>query len=64
MSISTIQFPSLLFGSCWIFITIAQDITHDVAAFNFTATIISNKNRAELEERFRGMVHIYSETKQ
>lgn len=60
-AVPTFIFLSLVFGSCWLFIFIAEDITQDVAAFNFTA---SNENQRELTKRFCDTVQIHSDAKQ
>lgn len=60
-----IQFLNLVFGSCWLFIFMADDITQDVVAFNIaTMTTTSHENRTDLTKRFCDMVHIYSDAKQ
>lgn len=42
----------------------AEDITQDVAAFNFTVWTPSNASCGELEKRFRGIVEIHLDAKQ
>lgn len=59
-----IQFCNFFFGSCWLFIFIAEDITQDVAGFNFIATTSTGQNCGELSKRFRDMVQIHSDAKQ
>lgn len=60
-----IQFLNLVFGSCWLFIFIAEDITQDVIEFNlFVAEATSNEDRTECTKRFRGMVQVYTDAKQ
>lgn len=61
-----VQFLNLVFGSCWLFVFIAEDITKDVFAFNIIAKAktTSNENHTELTKCFRDMVQIYSEAKQ
>lgn len=60
-----IQFTNLIFGSCWLFIFIAEDITEDVAAFNIASVARKpNGNRAKLTKRFCDLVQTYSDAKQ
>lgn len=63
-SCANFQFLNLLFGSCWLFMFIAEDITQDVIAFNNMAKTASNENCTELIKRFCDMVQIYSDVKQ
>lgn len=66
-SMITVSFPflNMIFGSCWIFIVIAGDITNDVAAFNDTVEILSStSDRAESLERIRDIIQNCSDAKQ
>lgn len=58
------QFLYLVFGSCWLFIFIAQDITQEVVAFNILVKRKSDDNRVELIKYLCDMVHIHSDAKQ
>lgn len=67
-------FLNFLFGSCWLFIDMAEDITKDLAAFS--ADVKSTEKRAELVERrrrrrrrqlverFCDIIQLYSDAKQ
>lgn len=41
----------------------AEDITQDVAAFNFIVSTTSNESCGELKKRFRDTVEIYTDAK-
>lgn len=58
------QSTNFVFGSCWLFICIIEDIAQDVFAFNSFATTTSHKNRVELTKSFSGIVQINSDVKQ
>lgn len=60
----TIEMPffTFFFGSCWLFVFIADDITRDLVAFNKGEVV--NKNRAEKVTRFCDIIRIYSDAKQ
>lgn len=58
------QFFNLLIGSCWLLISIAEDITQDVIAFNIAAKTTTNQHRTELRKRFCRMVQIHSDANQ
>lgn len=58
-----IQFLNFVFGSCWLFIFIAEDIGQDVDAFNSIAKTASRENHAELTKRFRDIVQTYTDAK-
>lgn len=59
------QFLNLVFGSCWLFIVIAEDITQDVVEFNIVVgTSSANTNHTELMKRFCDMVQTHSDAKQ
>lgn len=56
---------NIIFGSSWLFIVIAEDITNDVAKFNAnTIKITKNCDRAELMERFCYIIQNYSDAKE
>lgn len=58
-------FFDMIFGSCWLFIVIAQDITDDVIAFNKTVNAIENTERiAKLMEEFSDLITYYLDAKQ
>lgn len=61
-------FYMYLFGSCWLFISMADDIAMDVTAFNLdlnTETETSSaKRRAELIGNFFAIVLIYAHAKE
>lgn len=58
------QFQNIFFGSVWLFIVIATDITQDVAAFNFNVATKSNKNRKELTKQFCYVLQLCLDAKQ
>lgn len=58
------QFPNLVFGTCWLFIFIAEDITMEVDAFNVDVKRSLGRNRAKLTKRFCDMVQLYWDAKQ
>lgn len=58
-----VQFLSLVFGSCWFFIFITNDINRDLAAFK-TAIETPNENQSDLTKRFCNLVQIYSDVKE
>lgn len=57
------QFPNLVFGTCWLFIFIAEDITMEVDAFNVDVKRSLGRNRAKLTKRFCDMVQLYWDAK-
>lgn len=57
-----LHFVNLIFGSCWLFIIMAKDITKDIAAFNVAAKA-TNGNRMEISKRFCDMIQIHSDVK-
>lgn len=59
-----IQFLNIVFGSCWLFIFVAEDIIQDVDAFNTSIKAISNESHTELTKRFCDLLRIYSDAKQ
>lgn len=62
-AITIAQFLTLVFGSCWLFMFMAEDITQDVVAFNFIATTATDENCAELMSQFCDLVQIYTDAK-
>lgn len=57
------QFTSFAFGSCWLFIFMAKDITRDLDAFN--ADVKKSKGKqAELMGRFCDGIQMFSDAKQ
>lgn len=58
------QILSLIFGSCWLFICMAEDITQDVVEFSFIVTTSTDENRTELSKRFCDLIQIYSDAKE
>lgn len=62
---TAMSFFSIIYGSNWIFIVIAEDITNDVTAFNdSTAKVPKDSDRAELMEHFCNIVQCYLDAKQ
>lgn len=58
---------NIIFGSSWLFIIIAGDITNDVAAFNNSVKILVKaklNERVQLMKRFCDITRNYSDTKQ
>lgn len=62
--IVAVAFLNFVFGSCWLFIVIADDITNDVGRFNDIIAIRDTDDRMELMERFRDIVEHYADAKQ
>lgn len=58
------QFLNFVFGACWLFIFIVEDITKDVAGFSNVITTIKDEDRSKLTERFCHIVQIFSDAKQ
>lgn len=63
------QFISAVFGSCWLFIFITEDMTNDVFAFNVAAAEKAireheHEHDGELRRRFCDLVQVYSDAKQ
>lgn len=59
-----LQFLNFIFGSCWLFIFIAEDLTKDSTAFNDAITKKDDANDAELTKQFCDLVQIYLDAKQ
>lgn len=53
---------SFLFGSCWLFVEMVNDITHDLAHFEGNETIDWNKPSMKLH--FMNSIQLYSDVKQ
>lgn len=61
----SIIFFNLIFGSSWLFIFMAEDITNDLTVFNaYSETTEATENRAEKTKRFCVTIQLYSDTKQ
>lgn len=63
-AITTTVFFYLIFGSCWLFIYIAEDTTKDLAAFNSDITSNAWKKRPESMKSFCEIVQLYTDAKQ
>lgn len=70
---SIVPFFSYLFGSCWLFLFVADDITKDLTAFNidvitteraFTTRTLDTLNCAELMNKFCATIRIYTHAKE
>lgn len=59
-----IQCFGIVFGSCWIFIVIANDITNDMATVNKIVKIHEDIDSADLMKRFCNLIQEYSGAKQ
>lgn len=63
-----ILFLGIVFGSSWLFIVIAEDITYDVIAFNNLVTTLktedNDSDHAELIKRFCDIIQQYMDAKQ
>lgn len=57
------QLLNLIFGLCWLFILIAEDITEDLITFNDDVKT-AHENRAQLKKSFCDLVHVYSDAKE
>lgn len=64
MTIFILQFLNFVFGSCWLFNFIAEDITQDIAGFNFIVRTTSDGDRTGLTKHFCNIVQIYSDVKE
>lgn len=53
---------SFFFGSCWLFIFVADDITKDLSTFN--AGKVKNGNRVVKLKRFCDIIQVYTDAKQ
>lgn len=64
--ISTTVFFNIIFGSCLLFIVIAEDIANDVAAFNNTIQTLKNRDgdRAKVMGHFCDIVQQYADVNQ
>lgn len=58
-----VQFFCFFFGSCWLFISIANDITKELTDFNVVVKS-SDGNHPKLTKRFCDLVQVYSDAKQ
>lgn len=54
VTLAVIPFYCILFGSCWLFIVIARDITADVAAFN---KVIKTRRDSAGADRLMASIH-------
>ena len=63
MTTGTAMF-GFIYGSSWLFICMAKDITNDMAEFNDIVKTQENVDRAELMERFCKIIQLYSDAKQ
>lgn len=68
-----IAFFSYLFGSCWLFVFIADDITNDLITFKTHMIPVENaiktkrnkdEHRVQLMKRFCAIVQIYTDAKE
>lgn len=56
---------SLIFASCWLFVTIADDdLTQELAIFNNDVKKSDGNDHAELMRRFCGIIQSYSDAKE
>lgn len=56
---------NIIFGSIWLFIVIAEDLTSDMTAFkNSIVKIDKNHDLDELMGRFRDIIQNYTDAKQ
>lgn len=58
-----VQFFNFIFGSCWLFIFIAEDITKDLSAFNIITTTTFDDGIG-LADRFCDIIKVYLDAKQ
>lgn len=58
----------IVFGSSWLFIVIAEDITNDVTAFNSIVKLLKHKakisNRTRLMRQLIDVIRVYTDAKQ
>lgn len=63
--IVAITFFGIIFGSSWLFIVIAKDISNDMAAFNQTVEKpLKGNDRKDAIKRFSDIVQKYSDAKE
>lgn len=65
--ITEIPYFNFIFGSCWLFIHIAEDITKDMTVFNgtaYTAKKLNKSEKVDLMKRFYMIIRCYSNAKQ
>lgn len=62
--LATISLYSLIFASCWLFVTITDDITQELVAFNIDVEISDGTDHDELMRYFCDIVQLYSDAKQ
>lgn len=59
---------NIFFGSCWLFIVIAKDLTNDLAGFNninsSVETQTDSNDHLKLMKRFYEIIQQYSDAKQ
>lgn len=60
---SHVQFLSLIFGSFWLFIVIAEEMANELATFNAIIGT-SKRNRSELMKRFCHIIQTYTDAQQ
>lgn len=59
------QIVVLVFGTCYLFVIIAEDITKDLEAFNTAARTVGSANwKAEMMMRLCNLLQIYTDAKQ
>lgn len=59
-----ITFFNTVFGSKWLFMVIAEDITSDLTAFNNDVDKMhTNSHRTESMERFHAIIQLYTDAK-
>lgn len=56
----SVPFFNIVFGSCLLFIVMAEDITNDMAAFAIIAKIRRASDRTKLMKRFCDIMETYS----
>lgn len=61
---AALPFFHSFFGSCWLLIVIAEDITNDMAALNNTDEILNDSNRVKLMKFFCKIIQDHSDAKQ
>lgn len=62
--LALMSFYSLMFASCWLFVTITDDIAQELVAFNIDVDASSGSNHDELMRYFCDIVQLYSDAKQ
>lgn len=59
--VGVIPVLSLIFASCWLFVTIADDLTQKFAVLNNNVKKLARKDHAEMKRHFCHIIQFYSD---